>query len=72
MFKSGPVTGILGIIILIATWLNQAFVEQGIPKTGKEWIAFLVGNATGLVALFAKDYNKSNAPTPTEPHTVKE
>lgn len=58
---SSPVTSILGVGIIILTWLNQAFMEQGIPSTGKEWVGFLTANATGLVALFAKDYNKTNS-----------
>jgi hypothetical protein len=71
MFKNGPITGIIGVVVIIATWLQQAIGEQPIPQTGKEWLTFLVGNATGLIALFAKDFNKSNAPTPTsEAHTV--
>lgn len=60
MFSS-PITTIFGSVIIVLTWLNQAFVEQSIPKTGKEWITFLIGNATGLAGLFAKDFNKSNA-----------
>lgn len=63
MFSS-PITSIFGSVIIVLTWLNQAFVEQGIPKDGKGWITFLLGNATGLVGLFAKDHNKSNAPIP--------
>lgn len=50
-------TGSIGVILLVLTWLNQIFVEQGVPKDGKGWIALLVGNATGLLALFAKDFN---------------
>jgi hypothetical protein len=69
MFSS-PITGIFGTIILVLTWLNQAFVDQGIPATGKAWITFLLGNATGLAALFAKDYNKSNSGTNAPTHTV--
>jgi len=72
MFKSSPITSIFGVVIIIATWLSQALADKPIPQTGKEWLAFLVGNATGLVALFAKDFNKSNSPTPTpEAQTVK-
>lgn len=69
MFSS-PITSIFGTIIMVATWLNQAFVEQGIPTTGKGWITFLIGNATGLAAIFAKDSNKSNAPAPTATATT--
>ena len=70
MFSS-PITSIFGTIILVATWLNQAFVEQGIPKSGKEWFAFLVANATGLAALFAKDYNKTNATAVSPTHVAE-
>ena len=69
MFSS-PVTSILGAVTIIATWLNQAFIEQGVPKSGKEWVAFLIGNSTGLAALFAKDFNKSNSGTNAPTHTV--
>jgi len=69
MFSS-PITSIFGAIIMVLTWLNQAFVEQGIPTTGKGWITFLLGNATGLAALFAKDYNKTNSGTNAVTHTV--
>jgi hypothetical protein len=65
MFKSSPITTIIGIVVIIATWLQQAIGDQPIPHTGKEWLTFLVGNATGLIALFAKDFNKSNAQNPT-------
>lgn len=70
MFKS-PLTSVLGVILILATWLQQAIGDKPIPQTGKEWLTFLIGNATGLVALFAKDFNKSNAPEPTtEAHSV--
>ena len=69
MFSS-PLTAYTGTIIIVLTWLNQVFVEQGIPKDGKEWITFAIGNVTGLAALFAKDYNKSNAGTNLPTHTV--
>jgi hypothetical protein len=58
------ITSILGYAVIVLTWLNQTFVEQGIPKTGKEWIAFGMGNIGGLIGVFAKDFNKSNAPKP--------
>ena len=69
MFSS-PITSIFGTIIIAGTWLNQIFIEQGIPKDGKGWITFIITNATGLVALFAKDYNKSNAGSNLPIHTV--
>jgi len=69
MFSS-PITTIFGTIIIVLTWLNQAFVEQGIPKDGKGWVTFLIGNATGLAGLFAKDFNKSNSGTNAPTHIV--
>jgi hypothetical protein len=69
MFSS-PVTTLFGSVIILLTWLNQAFVEQGIPKDGKGWITFLLGNVTGLVGLFAKDSNKTNSGTNAPAHTV--
>jgi hypothetical protein len=71
MFSS-PITTIFGTVIIVLTWLNQAFVEQGIPKDGKGWITFLIGNATGLAGLFAKDFNKSNASNSVATHVVTE
>ena len=58
------VTGILGYAVIVLTWLNQIFVEQGVPKDGKGWIALVTGNIAGLIGIFAKDFNKSNAPVP--------
>lgn len=58
------ITSGLGYVVIFLTWLNQVFVEQGIPKTGKEWIAFGMGNIGGLIGVFAKDFNVSNAPKP--------
>lgn len=69
MFKNGLTTA-LGIAVIVLTWLNQVFVEQGIPQNGKEWIGFLTGNIGGLIGLFAKDFNKSNSGTNAPIHTV--
>ena len=59
------ITGILGYAVIVLTWINQIFVDQGIPKDTKEWITLFAGNIGGLIGIFAKDFNKSNAPTPT-------
>lgn len=61
---SSWITSGLGYAVIVLTWLNQAFVEQGFPKSGKEWLTFLTMNIGGLIGVFAKDFNKSNAPTP--------
>jgi hypothetical protein len=58
------ITAGLGYAVIVLTWLNQVFVEQGIPHDGKGWITFLLGNVGGLIGVFAKDFNKSNAPKP--------
>lgn len=58
------ITSGLGYVVIGLAWLNQVFVEQGIPKSGKEWIAFAMSNIGGLIGVYAKDYNKSNAPKP--------
>jgi hypothetical protein len=65
MFKNGPVTSIIGIVVILATWLQQAIGDKPVPQTGKEWLTFLVGNATGLIALFAKDFNKTGGTPPS-------
>lgn len=64
------ITGVLGYVVIALTWLNQVFVEQGIPKTGKEWITFATMNIGGLIGVFAKDFNKSNAPVPVPTATT--
>jgi len=61
---SSWITGAFGYVVLVLTWLNQALVEQGMPQSGKEWMAFGINNAAGLIGIFAKDFNKSNAPVP--------
>lgn len=58
------ITSALGYVVIVLTWLNQVFVEQGIPQSGKAWITFIMSNAGGLIGVFAKDFNKSNAPKP--------
>ena len=63
-------TTLVGGIVIVLTWANQIFVDQGIPKDGKEWLAFLIGNAAGLVGVFAKAYNVSNSGTNAPAHTV--
>lgn len=59
------ITSVLGYASLLTTWLNQVFIEQGIPQTAAEWKVFLIGNLAGLIGVFAKDFNKSNAANPT-------
>jgi len=58
------ITACLGYAVIVLTWLNQVFVEQGIPKTGKEWITFGMGNIGGLIGVFAKDFNRTNSSSP--------
>lgn len=65
------ITTVLGYITLVSTWLEQVFVEQAIPQTGKEWLMFIALNAGGLIGIFAKDFNKSNAPAPVETRPVQ-
>ena len=64
------ITAILGYTTLVTTWLEQVFIEQTIPTTGKEWIIFIALNLGGLIGVFAKDYNVSNAPAPASSHKV--
>ena len=35
--KSSWVTSVLGYVIIGITWLEQVFVEQGIPQSAAEW-----------------------------------
>ena len=69
MGKSKLTTSV-GIVIIVLTWLNQAFIEQQIPQDSKGWITFLISNATGLVALFAKDFNVTNSCTNASAHVI--
>lgn len=69
MFSS-PLTSIVGYVILALTAINQVFIEQGIPSDGKGWFSFAISIATGLGAVFAKDFNKSNSGTNLPTHTV--
>jgi hypothetical protein len=64
-FGASWIPTLLGSIVIVLTWANQVFVEQGMPKDGKEWMAFLISNAAGLIGLVAKQFNVSNAPHPT-------
>lgn len=61
---SSWITSVLGYAVIVLTWANQALVEQGMPTSGKEWIAFAVANIGGLIGVFAKDFNKSHASRP--------
>lgn len=70
MLGTSWVTSVLGYVVIVLTWLNQTFVEQGIPKTGKEWVAFCMGNIGGLIGVFAKDRNVSNSGTNAPAHVV--
>lgn len=64
------ITTVVGAVVILLTWAQQIFVEQGFPSTGKEWITFGIGNAAGLIGVFAKAYNVSNSGTNAEAHTV--
>ena len=64
-FGASWIPTVLGSIVIVLDWANQIFVEQGLPQTGKDWITFLMMNAAGLIGLFAKQFNVSNAPHPT-------
>jgi predicted phage tail protein len=58
------ITTVVGALVIVLTWANQILVEKGVPASGKDWLAFIIGNAAGLIGVFAKDWNKSNAPSP--------
>lgn len=62
--KASWITSVLGYVIIGVTWLNQVFVEHGVPSTASEWKNFIIANVAGLIGVYAKDYNKSNAPKP--------
>lgn len=57
-------TTVIGSVAIVLTWLNQVFVEQGIPHTGKDWIAFAFGNVAGLIGIFSKSFNVTNSQHP--------
>lgn len=64
------ITSSLGYAAIGLTWLNQVFLEQGVPQSLKEWIAFGVANITGLIGVYAKDWNKSNSSHPQAIATI--
>jgi hypothetical protein len=35
-----------------------------VPATGRDWLTFILGNLGGLIGVFAKDFNRSNAEKP--------
>ena len=63
---SSPITGYLGSIVIILDVINQALVEGGIPHDMAGWFKFGSVLVTGLGLRFAKDANKSNAPSPVD------
>lgn len=64
--KGSMITTILGYIVIGSTWLEQIFVEQAVPQSGKEWLMFLAMNAGGLIGVFAKDFNRTGGTKPAE------
>ena len=58
------ITSVLGYIVIALDLINQAFVKQGIPQTFGEWITLAGGIVVGLIGIFSKDFNKSNASAP--------
>ena len=60
-------TGIVGWILVASGSLGllaDIIAKQGIPDTVIEWVSFGTAFASGIAALLAKDYDKSNAPSP--------
>lgn len=62
---SSPITSFLGILTAVATILQQALSDHGVPQNAHEWFVLAMGFATSLGLFFAKDYNKTNSPNPT-------
>lgn len=58
------ITSSLGYIALVATWGQQALIEQSIPQNRQEWVTFILGNLGGLIGIFAKDYNRTGGTQP--------
>lgn len=64
--NNSPITSIFGILTAIATILQQAFHDNGIPQTPQEWFMLSMGLATSLGLYFAKDFNVSNSSHPKQ------
>lgn len=62
--KTSWITTTFGVLVIILTWGQQILVEQGVPATGRDWLTFILGNLGGLIGVFAKDFNRSNAEKP--------
>ena len=67
---SSPITGYLGSAIIVMDVVYQAVIAGGIPHDLAGWLQFAGGILTGLALRFAKDVNKSNAPSPTSTPTT--
>lgn len=59
---NSPITTVFGAMTAVATILQQAFSEHGIPQTSQEWFVFAMGITTSLGLYFAKDFNVSGTP----------
>lgn len=61
---NSPITTTLGILTAVATVLQQALNENGIPQNAHQWFVLAMGATTSLGLLFAKDFNKTNSQYP--------
>ena len=59
---SSPITTVFGILTAVATILQQALSEKGVPQTAQEWFVLAMGLATSIGLFFAKDFNKTGTP----------
>lgn len=55
---SSPVTGYIGSAIMILDVAQQVLLQQGLPKTAAEWLAFVSALITGLGLRFSQDVKK--------------
>lgn len=64
MLGASWMTTLVGYVVIVLTVVQQAVVEQGLPSDLAGWVKFAGGIVTGVGIALAKDYNKTNAPTP--------
>lgn len=66
-----PITSVFGALTAVATILQQAFHDQGIPQTPQEWFVLAMGLTTSLGLYFAKDFNATSQTPKQEDSNVK-
>ena len=67
---SSWMTTAVGYLVIVLTVAQQAVTEHGMPTDVTGWIKLAGGIITGVGIALAKDFNRSNSPSP-EPTAQK-